>query len=61
MKFHRDFPILLSFYPRSAAYNASHLLIKGKLSGKYIRCIFKEKRLQLKCLMSFKTFISGFV
>lgn len=47
MKFHRDFPILLSFYPRSAAYNASHLLlIKGKLSGKYIRCIFKEKRLQ---------------
>lgn len=54
MKFHKDFPILLSFYPRLSASNALHLLIKGKLSEIYIRCIFKEKRLQLKYLMSLK-------
>lgn len=54
MKFHKDFPILLSFYPRLSASSALHLLIKGKLSEINIRCIFKEKRLQLKYLMSLK-------
>lgn len=57
MKFQRDFPILLSFYPRLSASNALHLLIKGKLSEIYIRCIFKEKRLQLKYLMSLKHYM----
>lgn len=54
MKFHRDFPILLSFYPRLSASNALHLLIKGKLSEIYIRCIFKEKT-SIKIFDEFKT------
>lgn len=63
MKFHRDFPFLLSFYPRLSASNALHLLIKGKLSEIYIRCIFKEKKTSIKIFDEFKTFtcISGFV